>query len=199
MYIAISIIAFIAPINEQEIEFFNRAYFVVLFASCYFAFSGNYFIKYCFYNMDYPLMKSNFYRKPEYIMEAMKIRFVKLLKNQRIPFILMIIMIICINQSYQFGIQHLLVSLASGILGVLFFSLHYLFAYYIIQPFTKDLAIKNPLYNGLTYIIYMFAYFMISNSFIQYVFIGLIVFSIIYIILGFIGLKYLAPKRFKLR
>lgn len=199
IFIAISIGVFFIPLGENDVEFFNKGYFVILFVSCYFTFSGNYFIKYCFYNMDYPLMKSNFYRKPEYIMEAMKIRFVKLLKNQSIPFILMMIMIICINQSYQLGIEHLLISLASGILGVLFFSLHYLFAYYIIQPFTKDLEIKNPLYNGLTYIIYMSAYLMMSSSIIQYIFVSLIVFSIIYIILGFLGLKYLAPKRFKLR
>ncbi len=199
IFIAISIGSFFIPLGEKDAEFFNKGYFVVLFVSCYYTFSGNYFIKYCFYNMDYPLMKSNFYRKPEYIMEAIKIRFVKLLKNQSIPFILMMIMIICINQNYQLGIQHLLVSLASGMLGVLFFSLHYLFAYYIIQPFTKDLEIKNPLYNGLTYIIYMFAYFMMSSSIIQYIFVALIAFSIIYIILGFLGLKYLAPKRFRLR
>lgn len=199
IYIAFSIGVFFMPeLDNNDAVFFNRAYFVVLFASCYYMFSGNYFIKYCFYNMDYPLMKSNFYRKPEYIMEAMKIRFVKLSKNQIIPFFLMIIMIICINLRYQLGTQHLLISLASGMLGVLFFSLHYLFAYYIIQPFTKDLEIKNPLYNGLTYFIYMFAYFTITTSFIKYVFVVLVIFSIIYIILGFIGLKYLAPKRFKL-
>lgn len=199
IYIVISIGVFFIPISAYDFKFFNEGFFVILFASAYFTFNGNYFIKYCFYNMDYPLMKSNFYRKPEYIMQSMKIRFVKLLKNQSLPFILMIIMIICINIRFEIGTTHLFLSLASGILGVLFFTLHYLFAYYIIQPFTKDLEIKNPLYNGLTYFIYLSTYFMFSSDYIHYIFIALLIFSIVYIVLGFLGLKYLAPKRFKLR
>ena len=195
IYIGISIAVLFIPTNEIELDFLNKAYLVILFASAYYMFSGNFFIKYCFYNMDYPLMKSNFYRKPEHIMESMKIRLVKLLKNNMILFILMIIMIITVNLRFQLGTKHLFLSLSSGILGVLFFSLHYMFAYYIIQPFTKGLKIKNPLYNGLTYIIYMLSYSVITGDYIYLV----LIFAVIYIILGFLGLKYLAPKRFKLR
>lgn len=187
------------PVENSDIEFFKSKFLTLLYFSAYYMYSGDFFIKYCFYNMDYNLMKSNFYRKPQYILESMKFRFAKLLKNQMIPFICMLIMIFAINIRFEFDIKMLLMYLFVGTMGMLFFSLHYLFAYYIIQPFTKDLEIKNPLYSGITYVMYIILYSTWSSKNSLYVLIALIILSVLYIIFGFIGLKYLAPKRFKLR
>lgn len=173
---------------------------LVIFAAGYLLFNADFFIKYCFANMDYSLLKYSFYRRKDFLMKSVKIRMIQLLKLQSVVFLVLIAFITSVAISLKFSAYNLIMCYIYAIVSLLFFTLHYLFAYYIIQPFNKDIEAKNPLYSMLTWFIYMISYIsIIFGSANQYVAWGLLAFCIIYVILGFVGIKYLAVKRFKLR
>ncbi len=173
---------------------------LVIFAAGYLLFNADFFIKYCFANMDYSLLKYSFYRRKDFLMKSVKIRMIQLLKLQSVVFLVLIASITSVAISLKFSAYNLIMCYIYAIVSLLFFTLHYLFAYYIIQPFNKDIEAKNPLYSMLTWFIYMISYIsIIFGSANQYVAWGLLAFCIIYVILGFVGIKYLAVKRFKLR
>ncbi|MGY3756670.1 hypothetical protein ACWOAQ_08555 [Helcococcus kunzii] len=202
IFIGLIVLSFIfkEEINGQDIQFLDKYMHIVLFCACYFLFSGDFFIRYCFLNMDLSLMKNNFYRDEKLLLKSIKIRVIELIKYYMIPFILYLVMTLIVSINLEMGLFNIIRNIVFVIMGLIFFTFHYLFAYYIIQPFTVGMEVKNPLYTMLTYIIYMAGYFSIMSGIDTNILtIAFAVFSIVYIVLGFIGVIKLAPKRFKIR
>ena len=82
----------------------------------------------------------------------------------------------------------------------LFFSTHYLFIYYMLQPYTVDLVQKSPLYSLANIVMYALSYgsIHIKTSSVAFTF-AVILFTLAYTAMA-IALTYkLAPKTFKLR
>ena len=81
----------------------------------------------------------------------------------------------------------------------IFFSIHYLVIYYLMQPFNKELEVKKASYSFvtlLTYIVcYQFANMTINSLTLS---IGGIIFTIIYGIISLRLVYYYSPKTFKL-
>ncbi|MFM1581528.1 hypothetical protein ABGF48_04925 [Helcococcus bovis] len=200
--IVIAVVAYFSSGNNDKelVENVPKYYPLVIFASGYLLFNADFFIKYCFANMDYSLLKYSYYRRKDFLIKSVKIRMIQLLKLQSVVFLVLIASITSVAISFKFSLYNLILCYIYAIVSLLFFTLHYLFAYYIIQPFNKDIEAKNPLYSMLTWLIYMISYISIFfGSANKYVSWGLLVFCIIYVILGFVGIKYLAVKRFKLK
>ena len=170
----------------------------IIFAASYFMYSGEFFVKYCFYNMDKDLMKHAYYRTSENVLKSVKIRVVELVKYYLLPYSFMLGMILIVCTSLSFGFVYTTSLLLISFIGLLFFSLHYLYIYYLLQPFTENVKVKNPLYSGLTYVIYMIMYLAASTNSKDLIFISILIFSIIYIILGGYLVYKFAPKRFKI-
>lgn len=203
-FIAIAVLSFFvregAVKDLEAIKFFKNYMNIIIFVLCYFIFSGDFFIKYCFYNMDSSLMQNNFLRRKDLLMKSMKIRTIQLLKYYLLPFIIYLVSISIVTINFNLGINQLILNILFATLGWLVFTMHYLFAYYIIQPFSKQMEVKNPLYTMLTHVIYMGGYFAVMSGVNgQLLSIIFFIFSILYLILGVLGLIYIAPKRFKLR
>lgn len=192
---------FISAQNEKKIIETAPTYFpLVIFAGCYMLFNADFFIRYCFINMDYSLLKYSYYRRKDFLMKSIKIRMMQLLKLQAVIFMILLTSITVITYNFKFTVFETIICYIYAITALLFYTLHYLFAYYIIQPFNKDIEAKNPLYSMLTWFIYMISYLsIIFGAVSPVVSWGLLIFCVIYIILGFVGIKYLAVKRFKLR
>src|SRR5574344_723357 len=170
----------------------------IIFAASYFMYSGEFFVKYCFYNMDKDLMRHAYYRTSENVLKSIKIRIVELIKYYLLPYSFMLGMILIVCTSLSFGFVYTTSLLFISFIGLLFFSLHYLYIYYLLQPFTENVKVKNPLYSGLTYVIYMIMYLAASTNSKDLIFISILIFSIIYIILGGYLVYKFAPKRFKI-
>src|SRR5699024_432834 len=88
-----------------------------------------------------------------------------------------------------------------SILGMMFFNFHYLFMYYLFQPFTEGLKEKSFGYSILN----VLAYYIIINALRAFseirttLFYIIGFFVLIYIIIGFISVRLFAHKRFKLQ
>jgi len=81
-----------------------------------------------------------------------------------------------------------------------FFSIHHLAIYYIIQPYTANLEVKSPLFRGINTVMYVVCYMCSGIDSSSYMFsIGVIIFTVIYMIIALTLVYKLAPKTFKLK
>ena len=82
----------------------------------------------------------------------------------------------------------------------IFFSVHYLVLYYLLQPYNKDLMVKSVPYSVITLGTYLVSYYVseINISTLLFSIFG-IGFSIIYIVVGLLLVKKYAPLNFRIR
>lgn len=198
----ILIIYFTGVYREAEfIDYLGNTMPLISFLLGLFVYMGDRFTRLCFFNMDRWLMKYNFYRKPSILRQSILIRFKYMIKfNLPILIVLILIssgMLLLIGASRDVYILNFVFS----ILGMMFFNFHYLFMYYLFQPFTEGLKEKSFGYSILN----VLAYYIIINALKAFSEIGTTlyyiigIFVLIYIIIGFISVRLFAHKRFKLQ
>lgn len=78
---------------------------------------------------------------------------------------------------------------------------HFLFDYYMFQPFTNQMKVKKTVYTGiLNFVLYILYFSMVRLSlYIQKLVFGFLLFVILYVVLGTIVVYFFGTKRFKLR
>lgn len=82
---------------------------------------------------------------------------------------------------------------------IVFFSVHYLVIYYLLQPYNKDMQIKNASYSVVTLLTYFVTYSLsdlVLTSSILSIF-G-ILFVVIYIVIALILVYKVSPRTFKI-
>ena len=119
---------------------------------------GNRITKAMFYNCDLAMLKFGWYRQPKVILKNFGLRFrriccVNLLMSAALC-VMFTAMVLCAgaNPPIVDYIAFLIALLALGV----FFSVHSLGMYYLFQPYTSDLKIKNPFFgviNGIMYVV----------------------------------------------
>lgn len=209
LFIAVSIILFgiqkfgdfeIYPADTERI--FSSGWHIAIIYISSLAYLGEHFTKFCFYNMDRVLMKNNYYRQPEYLLESIWNRL-----KHAIRFNLPIFYTIIIGTTLVYfiaggqSVSVLLLTYLSSAVLMVFFSVHYLFLYYMIQPYTENMENKSPIYSIAMFITFYAPLILLqevdtmSNSVIIYIY----VFILIYLVISLFGVTKIAPKRFKLR
>ena len=98
------------------------------------------------------------------------------------------------SYSFKSALFLLLISLTA------LFSFHDLFIYYILQPFTKDMEVINPVYKFLSGALYWVAYLNIKLDLGSHLYILLISLAMIaYVSIGYWILLKKAPQTFRLK
>ena len=98
------------------------------------------------------------------------------------------------SYSFKSTLVLLLISLTA------LFSFHDLFIYYILQPFTKDMEVINPVYKFLSGALYWVAYLNIKLDLGSHLYILLISLAMIaYVSIGYWILLKKAPQTFRLK
>nr|WP_313176564.1 hypothetical protein [Streptococcus parasuis] len=98
------------------------------------------------------------------------------------------------SYSFKCALFLLLISLTA------LFSFHDLFIYYILQPFTKDMEVINPVYKFLSGALYWVAYLNIKLDLGSHLYILLISIAMItYVSIGYWILLKKAPQTFRLK
>ena len=98
------------------------------------------------------------------------------------------------SYSFKSALFLLLISLTA------LFSFHDLFIYYILQPFTKDMEVVNPVYKFLSGALYWVAYLNIKLDLGSHLYILLISIAMItYVSIGYWILLNKAPQTFRLK
>ena len=153
-----------------------------------------------FFNCDHAMLRFNFYREPKVLLELFKKRLITVIKVNLIPaFVIGIGNIVLLLLTNNYNILNIITTFLFIILLSIFFSVHYLVIYYLLQPFNKDMEVKKASYSIVNLLMYIVTYqFMdlILDS-LKLSIIG-IIFCTIYIGLSLLLVYKVAPRTFKL-
>ncbi len=155
-----------------------------------------------FLNCDFSLMRFGFYKERKSLLRmfSLRLRDVSLI-NAMVTLSLSIALMVL---TYFFApnelMSMLLISLMIIILGI-FFTVHYLFIYYLFQPYTEDLKVKSPMYGLLKGVVYIICYMlMVLVDSPKGIFLPAIIISaVIYIIVALALVYTKSPKTFRVK
>lgn len=168
----------------------------------YFINRGRDFTQALFMNCDHSLLTYSFYKEPKRILELFRLRLVEISKINIVPAVVIgagLVIVMLLSGSVENPAYYPLVFFS--VLGIsIFFSVHYLVMYYLLQPYTIDTEATNPIYTLVMLATYIPCYIAMQSPMPILPFgIGVISFSVIYSVIALVLVYKLAYKTFKIR
>lgn len=125
---------------------------------------GTRICKAMFYNCDLAMLKYPWYRQGDVVLKNFTLRFsrlcgVNLLLSGAVC-AMFTVLTLCAGGRPPLG-EYLIFMAALLCLGV-FFAVHCLGMYYLFQPYTSDLQVKNPFFSVINWVVYMVCYVCIQ-------------------------------------
>lgn len=169
------------------------------FMIMYIASSGKVVAQMVFVNCDISMLHYPFYREAKTIIAGFNYRFWQICKLNLI-FACSLFLTIMVLGRFAFSMETILLTALLLISLTALFSFHDLFIYYILQPFTKDMEVINPVYKFLSGALYWVAYLNIKLDLGSHMYILLISIAMIaYVSIGYWILLKKAPQTFRLK
>ncbi len=196
VYCAVDL-TFSAQINSFMSLNLTYLLFIMYFVNC-----GNRATAVMFANCDNKMLYYGFYRKPSSLIKNFGNRLISVVKINLIPggvLALAFPVILYVSGGAETP-MHYVITVACTLAMSVFFSVHSMVLYYLLQPYNQNMELKSPLFsiiNTATYFVCFFAMGREIPIFNAGVFI--IAFCLIYILVALILAYKLAPKTFKLR
>ena len=155
-----------------------------------------------FLNCDVAMLNYPFYREPKAIIQGFMYRFKMTAAYNAViaVAVFLIYAVFGIANGRLLGLAFFGVLLLLLVALTLLFSFHELFVYYMLQPFTSDLTVKNPFYKLVSGALYWVSYANTRLNFKGLTY-SLIISLVVFVYVG-IGLLFLykkAPQTFKLK
>ncbi|HEM5089819.1 TPA: hypothetical protein U1265_001670 [Streptococcus suis] len=169
------------------------------FMIMYVASSGKVVAQMVFVNCDISMLHYPFYREAKTIIAGFNYRFLQTFKLNLIFAFSLFLAIMALGR-FAFSMETILLTALLLISLTALFSFHDLFIYYILQPFTKDMEVVNPVYKFLSGALYWVAYLNIKLDIGSHLYILLISLAMIaYVSIGYWILLKKAPQTFRLK
>ena len=185
--------------NMNEVVLTFLPYFVFIM---YIINKGQAIAQAMFMNCDHSMLTYSFYKKPETILALFKIRLKSVIKINLIPasVIALGLPIILYVTGGTDNIFNYVILFISIMAMSVFFSVHNLVLYYLLQPYNANIESKSSTYSIANTITYIICYIMLKMRLPTLTFgITAVIFSILYCIISLMLVYKLAPKTFKLR
>ncbi len=186
-----------ADINDAVFGIMSISLFIMYVIS-----RGQAFTQALFINCDHCLLTFPFYKEPKSILKLFAIRLKSLVKINIIPAIVIsigMLVVIALTGGTEYEIYYVLIPFTIIMMSV-FFSVHYMTIYYLLQPYTASTQIKCATYsfiNGATYVVcYVFMQLHLNPLPMSVV---VSVFCVIYCIAACVLVYKYAAKTFKIR
>lgn len=208
VYVCICLIGFILllfylkpeirqDINERILRFLP--YFVFIMYSIN---RGTGFTQALFMNCDRSLLTFPFYKQPKSILKLFRIRLREIMKINAVPAFVIgagMALILYASGGTDNPLNYIMLIVAILCMS-LFFSMHYLTIYYLLQPYNAETELKSGMYKVITGVTCFFCYMMMQVR-LSILFFGFmtIIFCMIYSVAACILVYRFAPKTFKLR
>lgn len=153
-----------------------------------------------FYNCDVSLLHYPYYRTKHAVLATFRYRLSRVVLCNLIPVLVLAAELTVILPYNGIPLQEVLLLDLVLILLSLFFSVHFLFLYYILQPYTEELNVKNPLFslvNAVTYGLCFFCY--MSQPPTDVFTVVVLILTVVYIPGALWAVSKYAPKTFRLK
>lgn len=163
---------------------------------------GTNFTQALFLNCDHSLLTYPFYKKPGCVLRLFQIRLREIMKINAVPAVVIgcgLALILFATGGTENPLNYV-VLIVSILCMSLFFSIHYLTVYYLLQPYNAGTEIKSGTYRLVLSATYLVCFFIMQKR-VPIMTFGLltIVFCVVYSIVASILVYRLAPKTFRIR
>jgi len=163
---------------------------------------GTSFTQACFINCDHSLLTYSFYKQPKFILKLFQIRLREIMKINLLPATIIgvgLALLLYLSGGTDNPLNYVVIFVSIEALS-LFFSVHYLTIYYLLQPYNAGTEIKGGMYQFIMWATYFVCYMMLRVE-LPTLFFGAmtIVFCVLYCMIASVLVYFLAPKTFKLR
>ena len=155
-----------------------------------------------FMNCDHSMLAYRFYRQPKVILSLFTQRLKYVIAIDLIPSSVLALglpLLLFVTGGTDDPLNYLLLFTSIVAMSV-FFSVHNMVLYYLLQPYNLQMEIKNAAYTAVSWLTYLVCYIAIGKEMPTVLFgAGISVFCVLYVIVALILAYRLAPKTFKLR
>ncbi|MBM7642325.1 hypothetical protein [Streptococcus loxodontisalivarius] len=192
---------FLNNLNWKSVVDFNGFFFISVILG-YFFYLGETYMKFCFYHLDRPLLKFSYYRKSEVVKESLKTRFrTSLILNTPLFLMSNLLYLTAYLVFFNWKIEQVLLLILGQLISMIFFSLYFLYLYFLLQPFTDGMSSKSFVYNTLTGVFYLTAswIFNLAPHITKFWMLTILLIMIVFLVSGYLAVLKLAPKTFKLK
>jgi hypothetical protein len=168
----------------------------------YFISLGDRVCKAMFYNCDISLLRYSFYRTREVILRNFMVRLRKVAEMNLIigAAICSALFVFVTVTGISFQAMDLLLFTVSILCLSVFFSVHHLFLYYVFQPYTTELGMKNPFFKIINTLVYMVCFICLQLKNVPgYFTIIVIGATVTYIVIALALVYRLAPRNFRVK
>ena len=163
---------------------------------------GTGFTRALFMNCDHSLLTYAFYKQPGSVLKLFQIRLREIMKINAVPALVIgggLALILYVSGGTNNPLNYL-VLLVSTLAMSMFFSIHYLTIYYLLQPYTVGTEMKSGTYRVVMVVTYVVCYALMNLRMPILVFgVACIVFCGLYSIVACILVYKFAPQTFRLR
>lgn len=163
---------------------------------------GTSFTQALFMNCDHSLLTYSFYKQPQFILRLFQIRLREIMKINAVPALVIGIglsLILFATGGTDNPLDYV-VLIVSILCMSLFFSIHYLTIYYLLQPYNAGTEMKSGTYKIVSGVTYLLCFFIMQLRMPILIFgIMAIVFCVIYSIVASILVYRFAPDTFRIR
>lgn len=183
----------------------NRSMSVLL---PYFAFvmylinRGTIFTAALFMNCDHSMLTYSFYKKPGFILKLFRIRLREIIKINLLPAAVIgagLTAVLYFSGGTENLLNYVIFPLTVIVMSI-FFSVHYLTLYYLLQPYNIHTQVKSGAYTAVIWITYMVCWLFLQLRLDTLAFgLAATAFCIVYCIAACILVYKLAYKTFRLR
>ena len=158
-------------------------------------------IRSMFHNCDITLLRYGFYKQGDALLKMFFLRLLRIVYSNIIPTTLLAIGVSFIISRYTLiTIAEMIPIILLLYVLALFFSVHYIFMYYIFQPFTSSMQVKNPFYSLINFAVYFISYMLIQIPAPPGVFLPIIIgLLIVYIGIAILLVYKKAPETFRIK
>lgn len=163
---------------------------------------GTGFTRALFVNCDHSLLTYPFYKQPKFILKLFQIRLREIIKVNLLPAAVIgagLALLLLASGGTDNPLNYAVLFVSIVCMSI-FFSVHYLTIYYLLQPYNAGTEIKNGMYQFIMWLTYFVCYMMMQFKLDTLIF-GLmtILFCVLYCIVASILVYKLAPRTFKIR
>lgn len=184
-------------INHGILNYFPFALFVMYFIN-----RGTQVTRAMFMNCDHSLLAYRFFRKPDIVLKLFTARLKSLVFINFIPASVLIIgvpLLVYLSGGTTDPLNYVLIA-ATIIMMSVFFSIHNLVLYYLLQPYNINFQTKSALYKIIEIVTYYICFIAAGKQIPLFIFgVSVSAFCLLYVIIALILVYRLAPKTFKLR
>lgn len=184
-------------INEMVITWLPYFVFIMYMIN-----RGTGFTNALFMNCDHSLLTYSFYKQPKFVLRLFQIRLREIIKINAVPALVIGIglsVILFVSGGTENPLNYV-VLVVSVLFMSMFFSIHYLTVYYLLQPYTAGTEMKSGTYRIVMVLTYVVCYAMMNLRLPILVFgVACIAFCVLYSIVASILVYKYAPRTFRLR